>query len=385
MIFPSLKRTLRAALLPALLAGAPAVFSGAETAPMVLRSGAGRFEVIAPDARVMRDALGLAEAVWTTLAVPLALPPGGFSPSEIPLRCAPVARGDGGAEPFSVTTEPGGRVLVTLRCPAETGSRPARHALVRALLTRQVVARGGAPVRPPPWLEEACAEHVLTRTFPALLDAARAEASREEPPALEALLAARGELTPELRRGALLLMDALLAERDGARRLQTLARRLLSGGEPIAALDAVCGDLWDSARGRALWWRTVFHAQAGTFFPAAAPAEASRLLLRDLCRWVAVVEGRETVLPLERLAEAAPPPWMREELRVRVALLRHHAPAAHPFYRNALVALEAFYGEVSGGNPDGARRARGFFIGELLAARRLEQACARALDGVEGN
>lgn len=355
-----------------------------DKAPVVFRSGAGRFEVIAADGKAAKDALGLADSVWSTLSFALSLPPEGFA-SEIPLRCVPAEQWRDKL-PFAVGRDLGGRVWVSLRWSEGMDFQRARRALVRALLLRQAAVwrADGNLSSVPWWLEEACLRYSLTRASPALLDAMRGDSRAYGPPSLARIFSCgEADATDADRLGAFWLMGALMGEQDGAGRFRALLQLSLGGGNSPAALDKVYGSLWDSAESRELWWQTVFYAQVEAGFPAMFSQEESRIFLRDVCRWVAIEEGRETIVELEKLPDLAREKWVKLELGRRAGLLRGRTGFMHPFYMNAAVSLARFYEESARGKRHEALRLREVFLEDLLTGHRLEQDCAKALDDLE--
>lgn len=352
----------------------------AASAPVIFQSGPGRFEVAAVDATAARTVTTAADEAWRLLREPLGLPEGFSTP--ILVRLVPAAEWREPV-PFRAFVEPGS--LVSLRIGwSETLPRDTiRHGIVQALLLRLAVMQHGATdrVTAPRWLEYACTGWWQTHASAAQLDALKQSSRLLAPAVLAELLAwKRGEPeSPERTASAVWLLAFLQAETTGAGEWPALLRRLLGGGEPLAAFSAAFPGRFTDASGRELWWQTGYHhARRERALPMLGARE-SRGELERVCRFVVAEEGGDRVITLAEASAHRGEPWMHAELEHRRSELNRNLPALHAFYRNAGMSLA----EVFAGERAGAQTALPRFETDWRDALELERVTSTALDARE--
>lgn len=308
--------------------------------PVLTRTAPGQFEIASVDVGAAARAMTEASAAWRLLAAPLGLPEGFSSP--IFVRLVPAAEWAEPA-PFLVVAEPGGVVSVRVRWSEATPTVFLRRALVQALLLRQgVTAQGVSPrLTVPLWLEHACVGWWRTREEPAQLDALQQESAVLAPTALEALLNwQRSDVEPRaLSVGAVWLLMWLQAESGRGGEWPALRSRLLAGEEPMTALATCYPGKFSDADERELWWQTGWHHVRRLATPPQNGSADSRILLRDLARFVFSVDGSDTVVSLRVALRQRGEPAVEAVLSARAKVLQRAVPGLHPFYRNAGLAL----------------------------------------------
>ena len=368
--------------LPVWLMCMVAAFS-AEPLPVMVQSGAGRFEIAAVDSLLAHTIAGHADEAWRILAAPLGLPAGFGLP--VYFRVVP---GTGEVvAPFAVVVETGGVVSVRLRADAATASN-IRHALVHGLLLRLAVAQHGVTenLRAPLWLEEACVGWWLTRSEAAQLDALKYVSARRGPPSLsDVLQRERGPaVAAEFYAASVWLLTFLQLESGRGREWPMLLSSLLRGDEPAAALGASYPARFASADERELWWQSGWHhAVRGRTLPALDAAD-SRAQLGALARFVFSGANGETdsVLSLEGVLGRAGEPIVASELSRRATELGRLVTLLHPFYRNAGLSLaEVFSARTA--KPGARVIACAAFARDWQDAVDLDAATSAALDAVE--
>ncbi len=355
----------------------------AEPLPVMVQSGAGRFEIAAVDSLLAHAIAGHADEAWRMLAGPLGLTAGFATP--VYFR---VVSGAGEvAAPFVVVVETGGVVSVRLRAEAAMPST-IRHALVQGLLMRLAVAQHGAAqeLRAPLWLEEACVGWWTTRSEAAQLDALKYGSARRAPPSLsDVLQRERGPVVEaEFSAASVWLLTFLQLDSGRGREWPALLHALLAGEEPAAALGRSYAGRFASAVERELWWQTGWHhAVRGRMLPALDAAD-SRAQLGALARFVVAGATGDTdvVLPLGTVLGRASEPIVASDLTRRATELGRLVTLLHPFYRNAGLSLsEAF--SARSAKPAARADACAAFERDWQDAIDLDNATAAALDGVE--
>ncbi len=366
----------------ALLGCAAAVFAS-EPLPVMVHSGAGRFEIAAVDSMLAHTIAGHADEAWRILADPLGLPTG----FGLPVYFRVVPNSGEIAAPFAVVVETGGVVSVRLRADAATVPN-IRHALVQGLLLRLAVAQHGVTenLRAPLWLEEACVGWWLTRSEAAQLDALKYVSARRGPPSLsDVLQRERGPaVEAEFYAASVWLLTFLRLESGRGREWPMLLSSLLGGDEPAAALGASYPARFASADERELWWQSGWHhAVRGRTLPALDGPD-SRAQLGALARFVFSGPNGETdsVLPLENVLGRASEPIVASELSRRAAELGRLVTLLHPFYRNAGLSLADVFSAQTA-KPAARAAACGAFARDWRDAIDLAAAAAAALDVVE--
>ncbi len=355
----------------------------AEPMPVLMRSGAGRFEVAAVDATQANGAIEAAEGIWRHLERPLSLPAAFSSPVFV--RIIPPDTVAPGREAFRVNVEPGGVVSVWLRTGAE---HMLRHALVRGLLHRLAVAwHGGAgELTVPLWLEHACVGWWITRAEPAQWDALKQRAARMSPPPIAALLDWKEGTAhpPEFAEAAVWLIAFLQAESGREGEWTQFLRRLFAGGDPQAMLAACYPGRFAGVQARELWWQTGWHhARRGRSLPVMEAAE-SRLQLGALARFVCALPSGDAdrLVPLEEVMARRDEPMVQAEIARRSAELAQLVPALHPFYRNAGLSLAEIFN--AGTDDKEQRSARSTaFAQDWRDGSELEFKATEVLDALE--
>lgn len=356
----------------------------AEPVPVMVLSGAGRFEIAAVDSVLAHAVVAQADEAWRILAAPLNLPDAFVTP--VYFRVIPAASGEGAA-PFQVVVETAGVISVRLR--ADSAVMPnVRRALVQGLLMRLAVARHGVNerLRAPLWLEEACVVWWQSRSEAAQLDALKHASARRAPtPFAELLQRERGAAaTPEFSVAAMWLFTFLQAESGRAREWPALLVRLLAGDEPEAAVATSYPGRFATAEERELWWQTGWHHAVRTRGLPALDASGSRARLGALTRFVfaGANEEADMVLALDVVLSRAGEPIVAVDLARRAAELGRLVTTLHPFYRNAGLSLaEAFAARL--GKPEKRAAACAAFERDWRDATELDAATSAALDAIE--
>jgi hypothetical protein len=347
----------------------------------MVQSAPGRFEIAARDSAVAHALAALAEETWRALEAPLGLPAG--FPTPIYTRVGDGAEADG----FRSAVEPGGVVTLRLAGSGAAPGRAERRALVHGLLLRQAVAWHGAAARPSvaPWLLEAAVRWCETRRNPALVDAAKQAAAQQAAPGLEELWAQAGADPAERERrgwGAFWLMSFLQGETTRAGEWPTLLRALAAGEAAEAALAAAFPGRFETPADRELWWQTGWHhLRRIRALPLLEIAESRDEVLART-RFVFAPEESDVVVPLRTVLEHAPEAIVAVELQRRAAELSRLAPALHPFYRNAALALVAVF-EAAGAKPERRAAALAQFEADWRDGDELAAATRAALEAEE--
>ena len=379
---PPMSRLRESLVLVGWLLCAVAAFS-AEPIPVMVQSGAGRFEIAAIDSLLAHAIAGNADEAWRILAGPLGLTAGFATP--VYFR---VVSGAGEvAAPFGVVVETGGVVSMRLRAEAATPPN-IRRALVQGLLMRLAVAQHGVTerLRAPLWLEEACVGWWTTRSEAAQLDALKYESARRGPPALsDVLQRERGPaVEAEFSAASVWLLTFLQLESGRGREWPALLNALLAGEDPAAALGRSYAGRFASAAERELWWQTGWHhAVRGRTLPALDAAD-SRAQLGALARFVfaGATSVTDVVLPLDSALGRAGEPIVASDLARRANELSRMVTLLHPFYRNAGLSLaEVFSSRFA--KPAARAAACAVYERDWQDAIDLDAATAAALDAIE--
>lgn len=351
-------------------------------APRVFYTGTGQFEIIVADARDAQPALALGDSVWRSLAGPIGLPAGGFA-TPVSIRLVPAEKWDE-ASVFTALVEPPGRVVMRVRWAEDVDPVIVRRAFVQGVLLQQAVALHGVTgkLTVPLWLEQACTAFSMIRERPALLDQFQQEAATVNPPALVNLLTwERGAVESRAwELSSLWFFLQIQSESGDVTRWTSWLRATLGGATPMDSLPRAYQGLWASPLAMEQWWQVVAKNQQRASALPVMNAVESRAWMANRARWLGGRNGREIVIPLRDLLEAAKEPWVATELKERSRQTQGVLGVLHPFYVNAAVSMGRLYEAAAKRDEKRFATALADFERDALDARELEDTVGEILD-----